>query len=133
MRAGITARDRRLQSLRRQLDLYRLGQRLAAIRTRLVAGDGRLAAAIVRSHHRADARLRGCASRLQSLSPLAVLARGYAVCWNADGTRILRDAADAAAGDPVRITLAKGELECEVRSISDARRQTPETRRNNTT
>jgi exodeoxyribonuclease VII large subunit len=115
MRAGVTARGRRLQLLRRQLDTFDLGKRLAAIRTRLVTGEGRLAAAIVRSHHRADAQLRGCASRLESLSPLAVLGRGYAVCWNADNTQIIRSAADVAVGDAVRVTLATGELDCEVR------------------
>jgi exodeoxyribonuclease VII large subunit len=125
MRAGVTARDRRLQMLRRQLETYDLGKRLAAIRTRLVTGDGRLAAAIVRAHHRADARFRGCASRLETLSPLAVLGRGYAVCWNADGTQILRDAADVAPGDPVRVTLAKGELDCDVRSTSASPPRTP--------
>ena len=118
MRAGVTARDRRLQLLRRQLETFDLGKRLAAIRTRLVAGEGRLAAAIVRSHHRADAQLRGCASRLDSLSPLAVLGRGYAVCWNADNTQIIRNAADVAAGDSVRVTLSKGELDCEVRKTT---------------
>ena len=115
MRASVTARDRRLQLLRRQLETYDVGKRLAAIRTRLVTGEGRLAAAIVRSHHRADAKLRGCASRLETLSPLAVLGRGYAVCWNADSTQILRNAADVAPGDSVRVTLAQGELNCEVR------------------
>ena len=69
MRAGVTARDRRLQLLRRQLETYDLGKRLAAIRTRLVTGEGRLAAAIVRSHHRADAQFRGCAEPVGNTQP----------------------------------------------------------------
>ena len=56
------------------------------------------------------------ARRLEAMSPLAVLGRGYAVAWNADRTRVLRAASDVATGDAVRVTLAKGELECEVRS-----------------
>ena len=115
MRGGVAGRERRLRQLRRQLETFDLGRRLAGIRTRLVTVDGRLAGAIARRQHRADGQLRGCASRLEALSPLAVLGRGYAVCWNADRTRILRDASDTTAGERVRVTLAKGELDCEVR------------------
>ena len=93
-----------------------LGRRLAAIRTRLVTSEGRLASAISRRRHRADNQLRESAARLESLSPLAVLGRGYAVCWNADRTAIIREASATRAGDLVRITLAKGELECDVRN-----------------
>jgi exodeoxyribonuclease VII large subunit len=81
-----------------------------------VAEDGRLAAAIAARRHRADARFRDCVSRLETLSPLAVLARGYAVCWSADGTRIVRGPDDVDIGATVRVTLAKGDLDCEVRS-----------------
>ena len=53
------------------------------------------------------ARLRGAAARLDSLSPLAVLGRGYAVCWNADRTAIIRDAATVAPGEQVRVRRAR--------------------------
>ena len=115
MRAGVAVRDRRVQGLERQLGVFDVGRRLAEVRTRLVRGRGRLTAAITLRKHRADAQLRSCASRLEALSPMAVLGRGYAVCWNADRTRVVRDAGDVARGDDVRVTLARGELECEVR------------------
>jgi exodeoxyribonuclease VII large subunit len=113
-RTTLAARERRLAQLRRRLDACDLGKRLAVIRTRLVSGEGRLGGAIAQRRHAADARLRGCASRLDTLSPLAVLGRGYAVCWNADRTEVLRDALATTPGDRVRVTLARGELECEV-------------------
>ena len=53
--------------------------------------------------------------RLESLSPLAVLGRGYAVAWNADRTRALRAASEVNDGDRIKVTLAEGELECDVR------------------
>jgi exodeoxyribonuclease VII large subunit len=118
MRATVTARNRRLQQLLRQLETFDLGRRLAAIRTRLVTADGKLVAAMIRVQHLADAQLRGCASRLETLSPLAVLGRGYAVCWNADRTHVLRAASEVAAGDSVRVTLGQGELDCEVRKTT---------------
>ena len=58
-------------------------------------------------------------ARLESLSPLAVLGRGYAVCWNEDRTRIIRDASAVESGERVRVTLEHGELECEVRGGSN--------------
>jgi exodeoxyribonuclease VII large subunit len=123
VRAGLGVRARRLQTVQRQLAAFGVERRLADIRTRLVAAEGKLSAAANRRVHRADAQLRGCASRLETLSPLAVLGRGYAVCWDADRARAIRDATDVAAGDTVHVRLAKGELDCEVRSTADPPRR----------
>jgi exodeoxyribonuclease VII large subunit len=114
IRLAVGSRARRLQSVRRQLDMLHLSHQLGTIRTRLVAAAGRLAGAMARKHHQADAALRGCANRLETLSPLAVLGRGYAVCWNADRTRALREAGEVAPGDTVRVTLSRGEIEAKV-------------------
>jgi exodeoxyribonuclease VII large subunit len=116
LRGVVAARERRLQQLRRRLDGCELGRKLADIRTRLVGADGRLGGAVTRRRHHADAQLRDSASRLETLSPLAVLGRGYSVCWNADRTQAIRDAASTEVGERVRVTLAKGELECDVRN-----------------
>jgi exodeoxyribonuclease VII large subunit len=115
MRAGLAARERRRQQIERQLTTFDLGRRLAGIRTRLVGAGGRLTGAVRRRQHRAEAQLGSVAGRLDTLSPLAVLGRGYAVAWNADRTRVLRDAVTVVPGDTVRVTLSRGELECEVR------------------
>ena len=129
MRAGLAARERQLQQLRWQLDIFDLSRRLADIRTRLVTVEGRLTGAMARRRHRAETQLGSSANRLATLSPLAVLGRGYAVCWNADRTRVVRAASDVQPGDGVRVTLAKGELDCEVRSNADQSQRTPGTRR----
>jgi len=122
LRAGLAARDRRVRQLQQLLAKYDAGRRLQEIRTRLVSRDGHMRSAIAKRQHRARVRLSASAGRLDTLSPLAVLGRGYAVCWNEDRTRVLRDAADVAAGDAVRVTLARGELDCEVLAPRTSRR-----------
>jgi len=114
MRTRLGRRERAYQALRLALERFEVGRRFAAVRTRLVAADGWLRANVDRRMHAADARLRANAARLESLSPLAVLGRGYAVCWNADRTAIIRDAATVASGDKVHVKLERGELDCTV-------------------
>ena len=53
--------------------------------------------------------------KLDALSPLSVLARGYSITQNEDG-RILRDAAAAKPGDKLKIRLERGKLNAEVLS-----------------
>jgi exodeoxyribonuclease VII large subunit len=84
-----------------------------------VSADGALRAAGVLQGHRAQTKLQNAAARLESLSPLAVLGRGYAVCWNEDRTRVIRKAADVTRGGRVRVTLSQGELHCDVTSTDD--------------
>ncbi len=114
--AHLARRERTYRALRIRLEARDLRRHLAGIRGRLTAAEGRLAAASTRSRHHADSRLRTLAGRLENLSPLAVLARGYAVCWNADRSAIIRRAAQASPGDRVHVTLHAGELDCEVRA-----------------
>ena len=114
MSARVAARERRRQQLERQLAGFDLGRRLAAIGTRLIGAETRLRGAGMRRQHLAAAQLTAMAGRLETLSPLAVLGRGYAVCWNEDRTAIIRRATDVQPGDGVRVTLAEGEIDCTV-------------------
>ena len=114
LREQLARRERGYQTLRLTLERFDVRRRFGTIRTQLVAVDGRLRSSVDRQLHVADARLRGAAARLESLSPLAVLARGYAVCWNEDRTAIIRDAAVVERGARVHVKLERGELDCSV-------------------
>ena len=116
--AHVARRERTYRALRLRLEARDLRRHLALSRGRLATADGRLAGAAARSRHRADSRLRTLAGRLENLSPLGVLARGYAVCWNADRSAIVRNAAAASPGDRVHVRLHRGELDCEVRATT---------------
>ena len=52
--------------------------------------------------------------KLDSLSPLAVLSRGYALVWDPSGRRLVRNAADVAVGDGLRIRVHRGALDATV-------------------
>jgi exodeoxyribonuclease VII large subunit len=113
-RDAVARRRRRLDTTRRALDQFDPRHRLARVRATLLVQDGRLRGAAARGLHRAQARFRDAAARLEGLSPLAVLARGYAVCWDADRTRILRDPGAVSDGDGIRVTLEGGEIQARV-------------------
>jgi exodeoxyribonuclease VII large subunit len=113
-RDHLTNRRRRLDAIDRALGQFDPRHRLARIRAALLAHDARLHAAATRRLHRGQARFREAAARLDGLSPLAVLGRGYAVCWDGDRTRIVRDASSVAPGEDIRVTLEHGELRARV-------------------
>jgi exodeoxyribonuclease VII large subunit len=88
--------DRKRDGLRRGAD--RLD---AAARTFLVAKRSRLELA---------------AGKIDALSPLAILERGYAICRDRDG-RIAKDASRLSAGDLLDARLARGSVECRVEKV----------------
>jgi exodeoxyribonuclease VII large subunit len=54
--------------------------------------------------------------KLAALSPLSILQRGFALCRDAHGS-VLKKASNVQSGDCVRVTLAAGELNCEVKEV----------------
>ena len=114
---SLERRRRRLEVARRTLESQSPRHRLAAVNTRLVALDARLQRSFEHRRHRSSSRLGTLAGRLDSLSPLAVLGRGYAVCWSAERHVIVRDAATLGPGAPVRVTLARGEIDATVTNV----------------
>ena len=113
-RSTLVTRERRLRSAQLKLEAHEPGRRVEASRTRLGVAGERLGAAIVHRRQRLEGRLGDLTGRLEALSPLGVLARGYAVCWNANRTAIVRDASAVSVGDDVAITLRQGQLTCTV-------------------
>lgn len=112
MRATIITRERRLRTTRLGLETHEPGRRLHAARTQLVRAHERLHRSLDRQREGLRARLADATGRLEALSPLGVLARGYAVCWHEDGNgrTIVRNADAVALGDDLSITLHRGRL-----------------------
>jgi exodeoxyribonuclease VII large subunit len=105
--AALTATRRRLElAVRAQFERTRA--RLDRQRERLRSAPRLLL-------ERRRAALDHAGARLQALSPLATLARGYAVVRS--GTEAVRDAAALRAGDPLDIQLATGSVDARVEEI----------------
>ncbi len=88
--------------------IVRLGaEALADIMHRLViAGE--------HGRERKASALGAAAGRLEAVSPLAVLARGYSLAYRQKDGALLRGAEEAGVGERVRVRLARGELACRV-------------------
>ena len=88
------------------------------LRRRVMERRGRLAESIGLLHantraalDRGNERVSLAAGKLESLSPLSVLARGYAIAFDLQG-RVIKRAADVSAGERVRVRVSEGELDC---------------------
>jgi exodeoxyribonuclease VII large subunit len=57
------------------------------------------------------------AARLEDLSPLGILGRGYAVCFAGDGTTVVKSVSDVERGDAVRVRVGDGHLEAEITDL----------------
>ncbi len=82
-------------------------------RRRLDDLAGRLDRALARGVDRRRHRVNGVAGRLNSLSPLAVLGRGYSLTLTASG-EIVRSVTQVAVGDEIGVMLDEGRLEARV-------------------
>ena len=113
VRSALEARERARRGLEQRLRRFDVRPRLAADRRRMEtaqAGMARSMAGLMAERRRAWERAR---TKLEQLSPLKVLERGYAIVSNERG--VVKDAAEAPAGSAVRVRLARGGFEAEVK------------------
>ena len=62
-------------------------------------------------------RVAGTSGKLDSLSPLSILQRGYSITRKFPSLQILRDASHVKEGDKVEVKLYQGALLCEVKNM----------------
>jgi exodeoxyribonuclease VII large subunit len=92
-------------------------QRAATLHNQLHAATARLLAAFHRHRERAHARLQKLTAMLHSLSPLAVLSRGYSLARTLPEGKVVTDAAMLQPGDSLRLTFATGEARVRVEEV----------------
>ena len=95
-----------------------LKAKTVAVSNRLAMFDQRSVSAVDRSFKAKTELLNLQMAKLDTLSPLAVLTRGYSITQAADGS-IVRDASAAKSGDKLKIRVERGKLNAEVLSSEE--------------
>ncbi|HEY4182208.1 MAG TPA: exodeoxyribonuclease VII large subunit [Kofleriaceae bacterium] len=109
----ISSTRSQLAELQRRLATLHPSARLANVRRDHEALTARLSQAMQRQLDQRRAELGRVGAQIAALSPLAVLDRGYAMVQS--GGAIVRAASDVSTGDQLRVRLAHGELDVEVK------------------
>jgi exodeoxyribonuclease VII large subunit len=111
LRRAIEVRRRRVDELERRLRVFDLRPRLARDRRRLEAAETAAVHAIALCLAEYNRQQETAATKLQQLSPLRILERGYAIVLGPGGEALKRP---AASGTKVKIRLAEGQMQAEV-------------------
>ena len=115
MRAPVAQLDRRLGLLHPSL-------RIAREKAQTTELSGRLAVTVRRSMSRRDKGLESLTARLDAMSPLKVLSRGYAIATRSDG-RAVRDASDVSPGEPIRLRVRSARIDAQVTSVTAEKKE----------
>jgi exodeoxyribonuclease VII large subunit len=111
-RARLRELGHRIQALRR--GLVHPAARLAELARRLGDARARLERSAREGMLRRGARIEALSGRLDALSPLAVLGRGYAIARREPDGAILRASREVEAGAELRVRLHEGSLRARV-------------------
>jgi len=119
LQGGLNLRVERLRRCAQGLQRQHPRERLAALRHRAAMLEQRLGSTLEHRLEHCATQLQGLARTLASVSPLATLARGYAVIRDPLTGLVLRRARDASAGQELDAQLAEGALRVVVADIKD--------------
>jgi len=120
-RAALELMRRRWETLAAAVRHYDLRRVLAGIRGELEAGTAAVAAAMRNQLLQNKVRIERMARALETLSPLAILERGYALVFDGAG-QLVKDAGLVKAGDEISARVARGEIRAVVKKAGADRR-----------
>jgi len=111
LRATLKLRRARHSALELRLSESDLRRRVIERRGKLTALSGRLQSSARVGLEMRSERVSLAAGKLDSLSPLGVLARGYAIAFDSE-RRVIKRASDVASGQQVHVRVSDGEMDC---------------------
>jgi exodeoxyribonuclease VII large subunit len=118
VRARLAESARRVDLAVSRLGQHDLRRQLKMRQRELASRVQALAAATRQSLLRRRSRLEQASGKLATLSPVAILERGYSLIFDAQGA-LVKDTAQLAPGDPIQARLARGELRARVESLGN--------------
>lgn len=110
--------ERRLARLRHAAVVLRNGhpqRQLDALKQRLLRVQPRAEAAMARQLQRDTLRLRALARSMEAVSPLATVARGYAILTREQDGRLVRSPLDVSPGDTLKAQVQDGVIDVVVK------------------
>ena len=117
-RRAVTGQDQALRLATSRLFLLSPRRTLASARQRLEQAAHSLGQSFRRRQTEPRRHLEYSQSQLDQLNPLAILQRGYAVATLLPLGTVIRDATLVSKGAAVRVRVAHGRLDCEVKEVS---------------
>ncbi|MEO7838902.1 MAG: exodeoxyribonuclease VII large subunit, partial [Anaerolineales bacterium] len=110
----ISSKRSALFSLAAQLRYTSPDRRIQSERQRVDDLARRALSALVHNFQLQKKHIQGTQSRLEALSPLAVLARGYAVVTRKDDGSVVSRVGQAKHGQQIQIRVSDGQLDAEI-------------------
>src|SRR5688572_14581900 len=110
----LTDKKTLLSSLAAQLRYLSPERRIQSERQRVDEFARRALSALVHSFQLQKKHIQGTQSRLEALSPLAVLSRGYAVVTRKDDGSVVSRVAQTEPGQQIQIRVADGQVDAEI-------------------
>ena len=111
---GIARKIERFSNLRERLYLRSPLQSMRSLGMTLLEARRRIGQSLQHSFEIRRQRTQGIFARLESLSPLSILQRGYSITQKIPSMEILRDAGQVREGDRVEVRLFRGRIVCGV-------------------
>jgi exodeoxyribonuclease VII large subunit len=106
----------RLRRAHERLEAFRWDRQVGDLRARVGRAASRLRVLVTARLATRRAELSRHAEKLETLSPLAVLARGYALVWDASASRLVRSVHQVGVGETLQVRLHDGRLTVDVTS-----------------
>jgi exodeoxyribonuclease VII large subunit len=108
-----------LDSLKTHYGLRGLRDRIASHMQEVDEALARAGRSVEGSVETGSARLAALTAKLEALSPLATLDRGYSICFRLDDSQIIRDVRQVGKGDRLRIRFLRGSATSTIDATDD--------------